>query len=75
MTLRCPLCGKPLVKENNKYCCQSEQCPVVFVRHPDNPFKKKVFYVSTVKKAMMRKVEEATAREINSHRLAKFANA
>jgi NAD-dependent DNA ligase len=72
MIATCPYCGKPLAKETgkNKYFCQGEGCPVVFVRYPTNPFKRKVFFASTVKEVIIRRIEEATAREISCASLA-----
>jgi hypothetical protein len=63
----CPQCRNPLTKESGKnhYCCENERCPVVFVRSPTNPFKRKVVFESSVKEATIRKIKEATAREIS----------
>ena len=64
--VNCPQCGKPLAKESgkNKYCCQNDRCPVVFVRCPTNPFKRRIVFDSSVKQATVKKMREATALEI-----------
>jgi NAD-dependent DNA ligase len=63
----CPQCGKPLTKEGdkNRYKCENERCPVVYVRSPDNPFRRKVALESSVGQATIRRIEEATAQEIS----------
>jgi len=63
----CPLCEKTLTKEKdkNKYCCENDMCPVVFVLSPSNPHRRKVVFVSSVKEAVIRKFEQATAQEIS----------
>gem|GEM_PF-1005689 len=70
MTASCPYCGRPLAKDAGKdrYSCENEGCPVVFVRYPANPFKRKVYFASTVKEATIRRVEKATAHEISCYR-------
>ena len=62
----CPHCGRPLTKESgkNKYCCENKSCPVVFVRCPTLPFKRKVVFESSVRESTVRKINEATAYEI-----------
>jgi hypothetical protein len=69
--INCPHCGKPLTKESgkNKYCCENERCPVVFVCSPTNPFKRKVVFESSVMESTVRKIKEATAYEIRLARL------
>ncbi|HUW47400.1 MAG TPA: hypothetical protein VMW36_01480 [Patescibacteria group bacterium] len=52
-------------KDKNKYYCENDTCPVVFVRSPSNPHRRKVVFVSSVKESAIRKVEEATAQEIS----------
>jgi NAD-dependent DNA ligase len=65
-TVNCPRCGKALKKETgkNQYNCENEHCPVLFVRSPTNPYKRKVVFESSVSQATIRKVEEAAAHEI-----------
>jgi ribosomal protein L37AE/L43A len=62
----CPQCGRPLTKERdkNKYWCENERCPVVFVRCATLPFKRKVVFDSSVKESTIRKIHEANAYEI-----------
>jgi hypothetical protein len=62
----CPLCGKTLTKESGRshYCCENEHCPVLFVRSPTNPFKKEVVFEASVSRAIVNRIEEATAHEI-----------
>jgi uncharacterized Zn finger protein (UPF0148 family) len=64
--VNCPHCGRPLVRKEgrNRYCCENERCPVVWVRSPSNPFKRKVQFSSSVNEATVRKIEESTAHEI-----------
>jgi hypothetical protein len=63
--VKCPQCGKPLVKEGkSKYSCKNEGCPVVFVRAPHNPFGRKVAFASSATEETVRKTEEVTEREI-----------
>jgi len=69
--VNCPQCGKPLAKERgrNKYCCENERCPVVFVRCPTNPLKRKVVFEFSARQSTVRKINEASANEVRLARM------
>lgn len=71
--VNCPRCGKTLTKDSGRsqYSCENERCPVLFVRSPANPFKRKVVFESSVSVAIVRKIEEANAHEISLTRSAR----
>jgi hypothetical protein len=49
--VNCPECGKPLSKPTTKsrYQCQSEDCPVIYVRYPHIPALRAIVYESSKK--------------------------
>lgn len=54
----CPRCGEPLAKDgNNRYHCKTEDCPVIFVRHPYEPAKTKVVCTSLARMEKIEKIE------------------
>jgi RNase P subunit RPR2 len=67
--VNCPKCGKPLVKENrsnSRYYCENEDCPVIFVRCPYDPFARRIAVTSLVDEETLEKLEEATVKS-NAH--------
>jgi hypothetical protein len=68
--MNCPQCGKPLTKEKDtsRYSCENEECSVVYVRYPGNPFVRKVTFASSVREETIRRIEEVTAQEISHAR-------
>ena len=55
LKVNCPVCGEYLVKgSESKYNCENESCPVIFVRCPSEPAKKRVAYTSFVRKEIQK---------------------
>jgi ribosomal protein L37AE/L43A len=56
----CPGCGKPLVKKSSKgrYYCESDDCPVIFVKRPHNPAIMRIIYKPSATENAIRKIEK-----------------
>ncbi len=63
----CPVCGESLVKgPKSKYYCENKSCPVIFVRCPSEPTKRRVVYTSFARKEIMKKIQKVTVQNKSS---------
>jgi len=61
--VNCPKCGDPLVKRSKrKYHCENESCPVIFVRCPHEPFRRRIAYTSLANEKILEKLEKVTVK-------------
>jgi len=63
--VNCPKCGKSLVKRNSsksRYYCENEDCPVIFVRCPYDPFTRRIAVTSLADEKTLEKLEKATVK-------------
>lgn len=45
----CPKCGEPMTRgKRGKYFCESQKCPVIFVRRPASPSRMKLASASSI---------------------------
>ena len=60
-TVKCPGCGKPLVKRSSKgtYNCETESCPIIFVQRPFNATIRRIVYKSSATETAIRRIEKA----------------
>ncbi len=56
----CPGCGNSLVKKSRKgrYYCETESCPVIFVKRPYNPTIRKIIYKPSAREKAIKKIEQ-----------------
>jgi DNA-binding transcriptional regulator GbsR (MarR family) len=61
--VNCPKCGKSLVKgSRNRYYCENEDCPVIFVRCPCESFATEIAVTSLADEKTLEKLEKVTAK-------------
>jgi RNase P subunit RPR2 len=60
----CPVCGESMVKgSKSKYRCENESCPVIFVRCPSEPAKRRVAYTSFARQEIMKRIQKVTVEK------------
>lgn len=59
--IKCPSCGKPLVKGSSKgrYDCETEKCPIIFVKFPYNGAIRKIVYKPSATEKLVEKIEKS----------------
>ena len=64
--VKCPGCGKPLVKKSSKgrYNCETENCPIIFVQRPFNAAIRRIVYKPSAKKKAIIEIEKTPVQII-----------
>ena len=65
--VKCPGCGKPLAKKttSNKYYCETESCPIIFVQRPYNFAIRKIVFKPSANVKVVKQIEQTPVQIIS----------